>query len=175
MPDKNKESNAEKVLREPELNRAVLRRLEEFQKLRRDLTGRLAENGAVMEQQMAQAKALLQELEAGREMVSRHQSEIAQINSDEWKKEHLQSELGNAMRKLENCRLDLISKMARIAEMAGTAPAREKTQTSLKPELNSLTFRQMLRFGFAFMLPLCLTMLAVAAIIAAAVFLSMRV
>ena len=169
------EKNSETLAREPELNRAVLRRLEEFQKLRRDLIGRLAETGALMEQRAARCRTLLAELDAGKECVIRHQTEIEQLKAENWAKEHLQSELGMAMRKLENCRLELLTRMAKINEIEPPVSSRENSPTSLKPELNSLTFRQVFRFGLAFMLPSILSLLAGAAVVAMAFFLAMRV
>jgi|GEM_PF-2794247 len=160
-----------------ELSRALRQRLTEFHKLRRDMIGKQAETLAVLEQRILQYQALVKEAETCCEMLRRSQSELTALDADAWSEANLQSELGAAMRKLENGRLELMARMARIGELENhksSTSAATVTPASLHPELTSLSFRQFLRWGTAFTLPLLLVLLLVAAVIAAAFFLSVR-
>lgn len=178
----SQEQNASKIVAEtltahsPELNRALRHRLDEFHKLRRDLIGRQTEAGAALEQRLEQCRILTAELEATLASLNKNNTLISKLDSDSWDEPHLQSELGIAMRALENCRLELMARVAKLGEMESKgSSSRPESPASLVPELNSLTFRQLVRIGLAFSLPLIVFVLAGAALVAAAFFLAMRV
>lgn len=159
-----------------EPNRALRQRMDEFHKLRRDVAGRFTETESVLTQRLIRYREIQAETEATLELVRRRGPEIAALDSENWTEERLQSELGTAIRTLEHLRLELIGRTAKLAELKGAGiHADEKHHSSIIPELNSLTFRQLLRMGSAFSLPACLFILAGAALVAAAFMLAMRV
>ncbi|MBO4647497.1 MAG: hypothetical protein J5806_05025 [Lentisphaeria bacterium] len=139
-----------------ETRKAILARQQEIEQFRRDLLFRLHETAAKTAQTESDSRkradsllALKNQLDALMDQLERQQE------PDEFSPD-FQIQLSDNFRKLEKMRLELIEIQAAMPE--SSAPeAREKT--NLLADLDSVTFGQLFRLGWAFFLPLILTVL----------------
>ena len=105
---------------------------------------------------------LISRLNSSVEKYSELLDTVKALDDSGWDRHTLTSELASALKKLENARLRFI-----MLSSAMTVRGKSKTDNSVSSapgksfihELNSLSFRQCCRMGFAFFLPLILGIL----------------
>lgn len=145
------------------LHKALQRRYDELQRMRADLTARLTEETAKLQSGLRKKEELLRALEDMHATLRNAEQEFSFLD---------QSKLAAECRTAETVRLGLI----RLAPLLAAEETPQKnapgTASTFMNELRSLTFSQIAAAGTAFLLPLILTILGAALIIAAAIILS---
>lgn len=155
---------------------ALLRRWDEFRLTRKDVTGRLSEKIASIPEEIKISENYVKELRDALEKFAGMLDGLEAIDDSKWDKNNFASDLGIAMKKLENTRLELLRLSAKLAALQRESNAVEAD--SGKPfllELTSLSLSQGFRLGIIFLLPLIVGLLAAAFILAIAILVSLRV
>ena len=145
------------------LNEALQRRYDELQRMRLDLSARLAEETAKVQSAIRKKEELLRSLEDMRGILANAEKEFDCRD---------QTKLAAECRAAENVRLGLIRIAPLLAEEETARKTAGGTGSSLMTELRSLTFSQLAGTGWGFLFPLILSVIIAAVIIAAAVILS---
>ncbi len=159
-----------------EYRRALQKRWDEFRLTKRDVTGRIAEKLASIPEDIKISEKKIQELNRAVEKLASVLDSIQSIDDSTWKGDNLPSELASAMKKVENARLEFIRVNARISALQRESDAAEmESGVSLLPELKSLTFAQLFKFGLVMSLPVVLALALAATIIAVAIYMTFRV
>lgn len=154
------------------LGDALLKRYEDFLKTRRDLAARI-----VRETEMLRTRQ--EELDREAEKIRRSLAQLEEVektanSTDESVDPGNQTLFAAECRKIEHLRLELF----RIAEQAGQLTDGKKTDgkkadtLDLLSILDSLTFSQMARAGFAFLFPLLAVLFLAVLFLSAAIILS---
>ena len=161
--------------RDREWKKALDRRWDEFRVIKRDFTGRLTESLAALPEEIRIAKEQTDELQKALEKFAALLDEIENIDDTKWSKDNFSSELGFAIRKAENVRLEYLRITAKLQALhrEGNAAEGDSSRT-LIPEINSISWAQGFRIGVVFFTPLIIGMLASAVILAISIFLAMR-
>ena len=164
-------------LHDKEFQKAVKGRLEEFSKFKRDIQSRYTETLGMTTTRMAKMRLQQAELEKVQHFAEQALAELGQVEPESWPEDKFTAELAQAMRKLENCRLELIRHNARLDEIfiSGEENDRKEQKTSPILDLMSLSFGQLLRLGMIVTLPVALVLGLGLAVIAVAVYFSTRV
>lgn len=148
---------AEKAEKEKSFRKALEKRREEFQRLKRDIDGKLTEVLARLPDEAEDLRMRI-ELVNESEILFKELSEKAASlddsafgNADEYS-----SSLADAMKTLENIRLEIIRQVSKM-DKAGKGSAHHHAGhggDSFMLELASLSFKQLFRLGLYFYLPL---------------------
>lgn len=151
------------------LDHALLRRYDDLLRTKRDLSARLIreiENLRAGEEAAQFRAKLRNEFEEFYKKVEETDCEFDPAD---------QKRLADTCRIIENIRMEVIRIQARGIP-AATTPVNESTVPEKKEysmaELDSLTFSQLFRFGWALTMPLCIAVILAAILIGAAVILS---
>jgi chromosome segregation ATPase len=161
--------------RDREWKKALDRRWDEFRVIKRDFTGRLTESLASLPEEIRIAKEQTAELQKALEKFASLLDEIENIDDTKWSKDNFSSELGFAIRKAENVRLEYLRITAKLKALHREGNAVEgDSGRPLIPEMHSVSWAQGFRIGGIFFMPLILGMLASAVILAIAMFLALR-
>ena len=177
VPAPAKNESQTQTLRNPEAEKALRSRHEEFSRLRRDVMARLSEQCASIPEELedlASRSDALRSAEAKcKELLSSLESQ-PEPNPDSG--DYSQA-LSLAFRAVEGARLELImaqSKLEKSVVAGQTSVEAQAKRESILPEINSLSFQQLFRFGFYLTLPIAAAIILGGIIVAIAVFLSMR-
>lgn len=155
---------------------ALLRRWDEFRLTRKDVTGRLSEKIASIPEEIKISETYIEELRDALEKFAGLLDGLEAIDDSKWNKNNFASDLGVAMKKLENTRLELLRLSAKLAALQRESNAVEADSgKTFLLELTSLSLSQGFRLGVIFLLPLILGLLATAFILAIAILVSLRV
>ena len=161
--------------RDREWKKALDRRWDEFRVIKRDFTGRLTESLASLPEEIRIAKEQTAELQKALEKFASLLDEIENIDDTKWSKDNFSSELGFAIRKAENVRLEYLRITAKLKALHREGNAAEgDSGRPLIPEIHSVSWAQGFRIGGVFFMPLIIGMLASAVILAIAMFLALR-
>jgi hypothetical protein len=167
-----------KPLNDKNFKKALEKRRDEFMKVRRDVMGRLTQALAVIPDEMKSYELHIEESKSAENLFNKMLDELTALDDSGWDEENYSSELGDAMKKVEDMRLEFIRRSAKLDKLKKGAevssPQKGSSESSLI-ELTSLSFSQIFRMGFIFSLPLLFILLFAAALIAAAFYISMRV
>jgi len=157
-------------------DKAIRNRVEEFVKFKRDMTARCAETIGATDIRTENLRHQLAETERLQQIATQALQEIEQLDADSWTEEKLPSELAAAMKKLNDCRLELIRQTNRQEEQtaAGSGRSVPEAKTSPALELTSLSFWQLFRLGIIVSLPVTVILIFGLAAIAVAVYFSTR-
>lgn len=182
--DKNENGNVNnigsesKILRftEEERKNALQARRMEFQKVKRDVAGRLTEKLAVLPKTIEDYRGRADNLEKSVEVLEKLLNELNALDDSQWDEYDFSTQLANAMKKVENTRLEFFRLSAKFEENSGEG-ASESLQGyhSILPEILSLSFKQLFRFGLCLCLPLIIALICTAFIVAIAILVSMRI
>jgi hypothetical protein len=98
--------------------------------------------------------------------------EINTINEKEWDGEDFSSRLGEAVKTVENARLQHLMLNSKLSSLDESSSNKTKTanDNSIIPELTSLKFLQLFRLGFGFTLPLIIGFIITGIIISLTIF-----
>ena len=137
-----------------ETRKAILARRLEIEQFRRDLRFRLHESAVKTAQTEADSRKRADTLLALKNQLDVLTNQLEkQQEPDEFSQDY-QIRLSESFRELEKIRLELIDIEAAMPE--SSAPE-TRGQTNLLADLDSVTFGQLFRLGWAFFLPLILT------------------
>lgn len=168
-----------KPVRNQEAEKALRLRHEETLRLRRDVSARLAEQLAALPEELDALQARADAIVAAEE---RFKAALASVNALEEPNpddDAYSQKLAECAKTLENARLETImtlSKLEKNALRPGVAPAQggSSGQGSILPELSSLGFRQLFKFGLCLTLPVAAAVVLGGFIIAVAIVCAMR-
>lgn len=171
MVDKTQEldrlrARQEELERERRTLEEMRKKQEAFDVGRRELKDRLNESLVRMEKERLQSERLCQLLEETRRLFRERLDEVETLNESEWADENLLDELNRALVLLENVRSDYNKSMAKIEAIHPQSPSATVERSSpLTFEDASVSsaratqgFGYWLRAGFAFTLPLIVTL-----------------
>jgi hypothetical protein len=158
-----------------EWKKALERRWDEFRTIKRDFTGRITESLSSIPEEMRIARKQSEELQKALEKFASLLDELENIDDTKWSKDNFSSELGFAIRKVENVRLEYlrITAKTRALQREGTAAEGDPAR-NLIPEIHSVSWAQGFRIGGVFFMPLIIGMLVSAMILAISIFLALR-
>ncbi|MFA6568948.1 MAG: hypothetical protein WCS96_12115 [Victivallales bacterium] len=162
--------------RDREWKKALERRWDEFRTIKRDFTGRIAESLSSLPEEIRIAKEQTGELQKALDKFASLLDEIENIDDTKWNRDNFSSELGFAIRKVENVRLEYLRITAKLhaLQREGNAAEGGDSGRALIPEINSVSWAQGFRIGVVFFTPLIIGMLVSAVILAISIFLAMR-
>ncbi|OGV32046.1 MAG: hypothetical protein A2020_14065 [Lentisphaerae bacterium GWF2_45_14] len=137
------------------LRKAHVKRREEFQRLKRDIDGKLTEILTGLPDEAEELRRRI-ELINESEILFRDLSEKASsLDDSEWEKsDDYSPALANAMKTLENIRLEIIRQGSKMDKFRNSSARSEAGSESFLVELASLSFKQLFRMGLYFYLPL---------------------
>ncbi|MCX6985144.1 MAG: hypothetical protein NT118_10405 [Lentisphaerae bacterium] len=161
--------------RDREWKKALDRRWDEFRIIKRDFTGRITESLASLPEEIRIAKEQTGELQKALEKFASLLDEIENIDDTKWNRDNFPSELGFAIRKVENVRLEYLRITAKLQALQREGNAAEgDSGRNLIPEIHSVSWAQGFRIGVVFFAPLIIGMLVSALILAISIFLALR-
>lgn len=150
------------IANERDWKKAVFKRWDEFKGVKKDIVNRLSERIASIPREIADQEGHTKELKQATEKYQKLLDDINALDDSKWNRHNFTAELASGMRKLENARIEFMmqaSKTASPAKNSNKAVETSSSSNSIIHELNSLTFKQCFRIGFAFFMPLILGML----------------
>lgn len=154
------------------LGDALLRRYEDYLKTRRDLAARIVRETESLRIRQEELQREAEQIRTHLELLERFADEAG--DSDGSVDPGDQAAFAAECRKIEHIRLEVF----RIAEQAGGAggsknpDSKNSDPASLLPLIDSLTFGQLAKAGFAFFFPLLVTLILMTLILAAVIILS---
>ena len=162
--------------RDREWKKALERRWDEFRVIKRDFTGRITESLASLPEEIRIAKEKTGEFQKALENFASLLDEIETIDDTKWNRDNFSSELGFAIRKVENVRLEYLRITAKLQALQreGNAAEGNVSGRTLIPEIHSVSWAQGFRIGVVFLTPLIVGMLISALILAISIFLALR-
>ena len=161
--------------RDREWKKALDRRWDEFRIIKRDFTGRITESLASLPEEIRIAKEQTDELQKALEKFASLLDQMESIDDTKWNRDNFSSELGVAIRKVENVRLEYLRITAKLQALQREGNAAEgDSGRTLIPEIHSVSWAQGFRIGTVFFMPLIIGMLVAAVILAISIFLAMR-
>ena len=146
------------VANERDWKKAVFRRWDEFKNTKKDIVTRLAERIAAIPREICDLDSHAAELKAASDKYKRLLEEVDTLDDSDWNRHNFTSELAAGMKKLENVRIEFMMLSSKSSSKQTPATLIEKSgySDSFIHELNSLSFKQCFRIGFAFFMPLIL-------------------
>lgn len=150
------------------LKDALIRRIEDYRLSRRDLISRITVAQAEMSRDINDMKRVLEELESVHSQLSSQLEKLGEMPDLQEKDASDQTLVGTESHRLEQMRLDIIRTIAR-AERSGNQHETVSNGADRQINLDSVTFGQILRYGFVLSLPLIIVMILTALIIGVAI------
>lgn len=166
-----------KPLSDKNFKKALEKRRDEFMKVRRDVMGRLTQAIAVIPDEIKSYELHIEESKSVENLFNKMLDELTALDDSNWDEDNYSSELGDAMKKVEDMRLEFIRRSAKLDKLKKGAEASAPQKVSGESfliELTSLSFGQIFRLGFIFSLPLLLIIVIGALFVGASIFISMR-
>ncbi len=161
--------------RDREWKKALDRRWDEFRVIKRDFTGRITESLASLPEEIRIAKDQTAELQKALEKFASLLDDMGNIDDTKWNRDNFPSELGSAIKKVENVRLEYLRINARLQALQREGNAAEgDSGRTLIPEIHSVSWAQGFRIGVVFSTPMIIGMIVSALIIAISIFLALR-
>jgi chromosome segregation ATPase len=159
-----------------DFKKALQKRQEEFTRIKRDIASRLTEKMTVIPVEQQELEKNQERLRNSLKKYEELSNRLENIDDSAWTPKNISAELGDAMRELENIRLEHV-RQSTLDEQVNSRhkTLTEKRNDSLFHEINSLSFKQLFRLGFAFSFPAFIAILLGAIIIAASIFIAMKV
>jgi hypothetical protein len=167
-----------KPLSDKNFKKALEKRRDEFVKVRRDVMGRLTQAIAVIPDVIKSYELHIEESKNVEDFFNKMLDELTALDDSNWDEENYSVELGNAMKKVEDMRLEYIRRSAKLDKLKKGAEVSSPQKTSNDSallELTSLSFGQIFRMGFIFSLPILFILIFGALLVAASFYISMRV
>jgi len=154
------------------LGDALLRRYEDFLKTRRDLDARIVRDMEALRIRQEELQRESEKIRVYLEQLEKFAGATA--GTDESVNPGDQAAFAAECRKIEHIRLELFRITEQTDALAGRKSFGEKNSdtASLLPLIDSLSFSQLARAGFAFFFPLLVTLIIASLLLASAVILS---
>ncbi len=154
--------------------RALKKRHEEYLKAKKDLHNKITEAMAALPEEQKKFKFYEEETANLYELCRKMSDEINELTEKDGQNEEDSAALADACRKIENSRLEFIRQNARYNKlMPHQSHASGGGAKNLLPEINSMTFLQLFRLGFAFSLPVATAIFLGAIIICVVIYFAM--
>ena len=154
--------------------RALKKRHDEYLKAKKDLHNKITEAMATLPEEQKKFKLYEEETANLHELCRKMSEEINELTEKDEQNEEDSTALADACRKIENSRLEFIRQNARYNKlMPHQSHASGGGTKSMLPEINSMTFLQLFRLGFAFSLPVAIAIFIGALIIGVVIFFAM--
>ena len=156
--------------------KALLERKKEFFHKRSDILKRIKLNLEKLPIDIERHEKQLAESRKTKEKLVFLVEEINTLNEKEWDKKDFSLDLANAMKKVENTRLELFTLQQKTnCLLEDDIPGLEKNRHSFIPELTSLSPGQIFKLGLSFFFPLIIGLLLTGILISIAMFIAMGV
>jgi len=159
---KNIANNANAISNERDWKKALFRRWDDFKALKQDITTRLAEQIASIPPEIENNNNRNTILKQSAEKFQQLLEDLEELDDSQWNRHTFSSELASGFRKLEKTRIQFMMQLATITKSMDQQESPTVGKDSSKHfihELNSLSFSQCFRIGFAFFMPLILGIL----------------
>ena len=157
-----------------ELHKPLKPRFDELLRLKRDINARIAEHRALYAAEAGALQNRKQELDSAVAALDALQKPLEMYEIPDFADPEFKSKLADALRFFENARLEEIKT---AAKMEGSRPSARNRDPSAPagPSFAALTGGELFKKGFAFFLPLILTLLLSALLLAAAFFAAWKI
>jgi hypothetical protein len=166
----------ETAIVDKEYFKALIERKKEFIHKRSDILKRIKKNLEKLPVDIERYEKQLAESKEIKKKLTFLVENINIIKEDEWDKKDFSLDLANAMRKVENSRLELFTLQQKTDYLLeDDIPGLEKNQNSFVPELTSLSARQIFKLGASFFFPLIIGLVLTGILISIAMFIAMGV
>ena len=150
----------ENIIVDKEYFKALVERKKEFTHKKNDILKRIKENLEKLPIDIERYEKQLAESKKIKEKLTFLVETIDTINEKEWDKKDFSLDLANAMKKVENSRLELFTLQQKTnCLLEDNIPGLEKNQNSFVPELTSLSPGQIFKLGASFFFPLIIGLL----------------
>lgn len=164
--------------RSQEAEKALQQRHEEFNRLRRDVATRIAEQLAILPEEINSLQARADAIVAAEEKLKELAATVEALEDPSANEQDFSKNLAVSFKTLENSRLEMIMAMAKLEKAGEAAKSSQHSghaqSASILPELNSLGFRQLFKFGLYLTIPVAGAIVLGGLIIAIAIFAAMR-
>ena len=137
--------------------KALEKRREEFQRLKRDIDGKLTELLAGLPDEAEDLRVRIELVNESEILFKELSEKASSLNDSEWgSPDEYSSALADAMKTLENIRLEIIRQVSKMDKTGKSAAHHHGGHggESFLVELASLSFKQLFRLGLYFYLPL---------------------
>jgi hypothetical protein len=157
-------------------SKSLKKRHEEYVLSRRDLLHRLAEATGVLTENQSHYEILNDETAQLLDICNNMTTEIKALEIGNPETDN--AAMGEVIRKIEHCRLEFIRQQARYKKLIShenhnANNGNNSGNSSVLPEISSMSFTQIIRFGFIFLLPVVIAFLLGSVILAVAIMFSM--
>ena len=162
-----------------EVTKALLDRHGEFNRLHRDVKAKLGEHIASIPEEIAQLQRRADALCEAEAKVKELFENLERLEEPSQDDEDYPHKLADAFKTVENSRLELIMTNSKLDKTPGLGQSLGKhsghaKSDSIIPELNSLSFKQLFKFGLFLTLPIAIAILAGGLLIAIAIIAALR-
>jgi len=153
---------AKKAVLDESFKKALEKRREEFKKVRRDVISRLTESIAKLPEDISNHKNMVEEIDKSQASFDEMLNKLNSLDDSKWNQGNFSAELGDAMKMVENTRLEYLSISAKLEKIRGTTSGTVESAKydSFILELMSLSFKQVFTLGLYFFLPLIIAIAA---------------
>jgi basic membrane lipoprotein Med (substrate-binding protein (PBP1-ABC) superfamily) len=137
--------------------------------------GRLAHELVCVPHEIEKSLTHLKEAEEAEKKFKKLFSEVEKLSDSGWNEDNYSAELGDAMKKIENIRLEVIKSSTRLDKIKNNMPVKNaggEPQFGIH-EIASLSFRQTLKLGMNFFLPVIIALIVCSFILSCAIIISM--
>jgi hypothetical protein len=166
----------ETVILDKEYSKALVERRKEFIHKRSDILKRIKLNLEKLPHDIEKYEKLLSESRNVKGKLIFLVESINTTKEKEWDKKDFSIDLANAMKKIENARLELFTLQQKTdCLLKDDIPGLEKNRNSFVPELTSLSAGQIFKLGMSFFFPLVIGLLLTGILISIAIFIAMGV
>jgi predicted ribosome quality control (RQC) complex YloA/Tae2 family protein len=158
----------EELERERRTLEELRKKQDEYERGRREISDRLNQSLIMMEKEQLKAEQLVEVLNSTRTEFKGMLNEISAISEDDWEDGEIRDELTKSIVLLDECRRQYNKSIARVdAMMAAERPDKGEAGVIYPGESSQgkMSFRTWLQAGFAFSLPLVVTLILLAGMV----------
>lgn len=164
-------------VRSPEMEQALQRRHEDYSRLKRDVVARLSAALSSMPEEASQCRRRMDDLAMAEGKLREILKSVESLEEPRPADHNYASRLAEAFKTVENSRLEMIRTVAKTEKgsLGHRSEHGKGGSDSLYHEFNSLSFRQLFKFGLYAGLPIALAIALSGLLVAFAIFLALRV
>ena len=172
-PTKADKQDKQDIPLDKEFSKALSARKKEFVRIRSDIFKKIKASSENLPHEIKQSERWLAEAKQTKSKLNHLAETISRIDEKEWDKRDYSQDLADAMKQVENARLELFTlQMKTDCLEEEDTPGLEK-HNSIIPELMSLSAWQLFKMGISFFLPLIIGLLLTGIIISIAILVAM--
>jgi len=155
---------------EKEQRKAIRLRLDEFRMLKRDIGGKITERISMIPEEITISEQKIDVLRKSLEKLATCLDSVQSLDESLWNEHNLSQELGTAIKKLENARLEYIRTTSKMDMLERESEAAGKGGDRFEDVLLSFSMGRLMKTGVFFFFPLILSIIIAASIIALVLF-----